>query len=156
MNVKNRNQAAQFHFWKFINWILFAVCNRYAFVTLPWITANNWRWCSETYRFFFVFLFVWYSMASLMFEEPLLCVGPRIEQWTYLCERCLDSNPESCRSKQARYLLSHPSPWANLATHLPTNLATHIPTNLATHLITLHRYNFWEPKSIEFNVKYRE
>jgi hypothetical protein len=26
-------------------------------------------------------------------------------------ERCLDSNPESCRSKQARYLLSHPSPF---------------------------------------------
>ncbi len=32
-------------------------------------------------------------------------------------ERCLDSNPESCRSKQARYQLSHPSP--SLATHLP-------------------------------------
>jgi hypothetical protein len=25
-------------------------------------------------------------------------------------ERCLDSNPESCRSKQARYQFSHPSP----------------------------------------------
>jgi hypothetical protein len=25
-------------------------------------------------------------------------------------ERCLDSNPESCRCKLARYQLSHPSP----------------------------------------------
>ncbi len=38
--------------------------------------------------------------------------------WPLLClcrpfcifERCLDSNPESCRSKQARYQLSHPTP----------------------------------------------
>jgi hypothetical protein len=38
--------------------------------------------------------------------------------WPILClcrtfcifERCLDSNPESCRSKQVRYQLSHPSP----------------------------------------------
>jgi hypothetical protein len=28
----------------------------------------------------------------------------------YIFERCLDSNPESCHSKQARYQLSHPSP----------------------------------------------
>ncbi len=27
-----------------------------------------------------------------------------------IIERCLDTNPESCRSKQARYQLSHPSP----------------------------------------------
>jgi hypothetical protein len=53
--------------------------------------------------------------------------------WSLLClcrpfcifERCLDSNPESCRSKQARYY--------NLATHLPSysapnpRLATHLP-----------------------------
>ncbi len=26
-------------------------------------------------------------------------------------ERCLNSNPDSCRSKQARYQLSHPSPY---------------------------------------------
>jgi|688.fasta_scaffold308345_1 hypothetical protein len=31
-------------------------------------------------------------------------------------ERCLDSNPDSCRSKQASYQLSHPSPF--LVTHL--------------------------------------
>jgi hypothetical protein len=28
----------------------------------------------------------------------------------FVFKRCLDSNPESCRSKQARYQLSHPSP----------------------------------------------
>ncbi len=28
-------------------------------------------------------------------------------------ERCLDTNLESCRSKQARYQLSHPSPWGS-------------------------------------------
>ncbi len=35
-------------------------------------------------------------------------------------QRCLNSNPESCRSKQARYQISQPSP---LAAHLP-KLAT--------------------------------
>ncbi len=48
-------------------------------------------------------------------------------------ERCLDSNPESCRIKQARYQLSHPT---NLVTYLPTNLATQLP-NLATRMIVL-------------------
>jgi hypothetical protein len=33
-------------------------------------------------------------------------------------ERCLDSNPDSCRSKQVCYQLIHPSPY--FATHLPT------------------------------------
>ncbi len=43
--------------------------------------------------------------------------------WPLLClcrpfcmfERCRDSNPESCRSKQARYQLSHPSPLQTLS-----------------------------------------
>jgi hypothetical protein len=48
----------------------------------------------------------------LHFFGGLECVGHS----SYLCrpfcifERCLDSNPESFRSKQARYQLSHPSP----------------------------------------------
>ncbi len=37
---------------------------------------------------------------------PLLCLCRSF----CICERCLDSNPESCRSKQERYQLSHPSP----------------------------------------------
>ncbi len=61
--------------------------------------------------------------------------------WRLLClchsfsifERCLDANPESCRSKQARYQLSHPyhtsfsqsSP--SLSHPSPPNLATHLP-----------------------------
>ncbi len=55
---------------------------------------------------------------------PLRCVC----RLCCIFERCLDSNPEGCRSKQAR-----------LATHLPY-LATHLPTQplislyLATHL----------------------
>ncbi len=46
----------------------------------------------------------------------------------YIFERRLDSNPESCRSMQARYQLSHPSndTGTYLATHL-SNLATHLP-----------------------------
>ncbi len=51
-------------------------------------------------------------------------------------EGCLDSNPEYCRSKLARYRLSHPSlllshPSLLLSTH-PSYLATH-PFYLATH-----------------------
>jgi hypothetical protein len=40
--------------------------------------------------------------------------------WRPFCifDKCLYLNPESCRSKQARYPLSHPSPY--LATPLPT------------------------------------
>ncbi len=62
---------------------------------------------------------------------PLLC----------LCRPFCRFEPESCRRKQARYQLSHPSP-TNLATHFPnlatrlTNLATNLP-NLATHLTNL-------------------
>ncbi len=60
-------------------------------------------------------------------------------------------DPESCRSKQARYQLSHPSP-TNLPTHFPnlatrlTNLATNLPNfatnlpNLATNLPNLATY----------------
>ncbi len=40
-------------------------------------------------------------------------------------ERCLDSNPESCRSKQARYQLYHPSPygrWLTMTSHSLSDL----------------------------------
>ncbi len=42
-------------------------------------------------------------------------------------ERCLDSNAERCRSRQARYQLSHPSPWLS---HPPPWLS-HPPPYLA-------------------------
>ncbi len=58
---------------------------------------------------FFVYFF-----GGLPLCWPLLCLCHPF----CIFERCLDSNPESCRSKQARYQLSHPSP-SNLATHLP-------------------------------------
>ncbi len=45
-------------------------------------------------------------------------------------DRCLDSNPESCLSKQARYRLDHPYPF--LATHLPI---CHLSPYLAKHLL---------------------
>ncbi len=52
-------------------------------------------------------------MLCIFFWRARVC-------WSLLCfcrpfcifERCLDSNPESCRSKQARYQLSHPSPYS--------------------------------------------
>ncbi len=64
-------------------------------------------------------------LATHLFMSPIL----------YIFERCLDSNPESCRSKQARYQLSHSSPC--LANHLPTeppiSLLSHLSPNLASH-----------------------
>jgi hypothetical protein len=70
---------------------------------------------------------------------PLLCLCRRF----CIFGRCLDSNPESCRSKQqARFrtkldtrLLNLATHLSNLATHL-LNLATHLPS-LATHLLNL-------------------
>ncbi len=52
-------------------------------------------------------------------------------------ERCLDSKPESCRSKHgcATNLATH---LPDLATHLP-ELATHLP-NVATHLPNLNTH----------------
>ncbi len=70
-------------------------------------------WWLLCYLLFFVNNF---TAAILNFYFFIFCI--------FLCrsfsifERCLDSNPESCRSKQARYQLSHPSPF--LATHLLT------------------------------------
>ncbi len=49
-------------------------------------------------------------------------------------EKCLDSNQESCRSKQARYQLSHPSPYlaTSLLSHQSPYLATHLPKKNTT------------------------
>ncbi len=68
----------------------------------------------------FVFFFAGKSvLAILLCWCPLMIFG----YWV-----CLFANRESCRSRQAYYLiLSHPSP-CNLATHPPCNLATHPPS----------------------------
>jgi hypothetical protein len=55
--------------------------------------------------FFVYFWASWNALATLC--RPI-CI----------LERCLDSNPENCRSKQVCYQLIHPSTY--LATHLPT------------------------------------
>ncbi len=43
-------------------------------------------------------------------------------------EGCLDSNPECCRSKLARYRLSHPSPW-RLSHPSPRTVIAHYALN---------------------------
>ncbi len=87
------------------------------------------RWTPATLQSF------WSNIAP----PPRFCIfwGARV-CWPLLClcrpfgtlERCLDSNPESCRSKQATNLVQtpkhrHPSPF--IAIHL-SNLATHLPS----------------------------
>ncbi len=56
----------------------------------------------------FFCIFFWRARVCCVLATPLL-MSPIL----YFFERCLDSNPESCRSKQAldlyRYQLSHPS-----------------------------------------------
>jgi hypothetical protein len=58
----------------------------------------------------------WYIFWRAKVCWPLLCLCRPF----CIFERCLDSNPESCRSKQARYELSNPAFF--LATHLPGHL----------------------------------
>ncbi len=73
-----------------------------------------------------------HSNIFLIFWRARVC-------WLLLClcrpfcmfERCLDSNPESCRSKHACYQLSQPFPY--LATR-PISLLSHPSPCLATHL----------------------
>jgi hypothetical protein len=50
--------------------------------------------------------------AFISISLTLLVLATRLLMLPIFCifERCLDSNPESCRSKQVRYQLSHPSP----------------------------------------------
>ncbi len=50
----------------------------------------------------FLFLFFWRARVYW----PLLCLCRPF----CMFDRCMDSNPENCRSKQARYQLGHPSP----------------------------------------------
>jgi hypothetical protein len=84
------------------------------------------------YIHFFSFIFFWRARVC----RPLL----RLCRPFMIFEGCLDSNPECCRSKLARYRLSHPSqyrlshPSQNRLSHpTPNDLATHPSTDLATH-----------------------
>jgi hypothetical protein len=66
--------------------------------------------CSSCYLFvrfdnrFYSFLGIFWRARVC---RPFLCFCRPI----CIFESCLDSNPESCRSKQASYQLSHPSPF---------------------------------------------
>ncbi len=71
-------------------------------------------------------IFLFYLRHVFLNLQPVYFFGGPIVCWSLLCfcrafcvfERYLDSNPESCRIKQARYQLNYPSPF--LTTHLPT------------------------------------
>jgi hypothetical protein len=74
-------------------------------------------------------LFFWLARVCW----PLLCLCRPF----CIVERCLDSNPESCRSKQARYQLSHPSPYQS-----PISLFSHPSPSKTTHLpLPVNFYN---------------
>ncbi len=87
-------------------------------------------------------------IAGLLFRVQFFCIFFWRTKvcWPLLClcrpfcsfERCLDSNQESCRCNQARYQLSHPSPYyaTNLLTQPPISLLSHPSPYLATHLPT--------------------
>ncbi len=52
--------------------------------------------------------YAWYLYSfSRIFFGRLECVGHACRPFC-IFERCLDSNPESCHRKQARYQISHP------------------------------------------------
>ena len=64
------------------------------------ITSCIWRY--RLNPFFLSFLYIFWRARVC---RPLLCLCRPF----MIFERCLDSNPEYCRSKLARYRLSHPS-----------------------------------------------
>ncbi len=64
----------------------------------PFLSENLSRYI---YRLLSVFLYIFWRSRVCW---PLLCLCRRV----CIFERCLDSNTESCRSKQARYQFTHP------------------------------------------------
>jgi hypothetical protein len=99
------------------------------------------EWVPLFYVIFFIFLIVYIELhqqhslrafTDRIFFFGLKCVDHSFNYVAHFCifERCLNSHPVCFNSKQARYQLSHPSPY--LATYLP-NFATQL-LDLATHL----------------------
>ncbi len=96
--------------------------------------------------FSFVFLFCiffWWARES----RPLL----RLCRPFMIFERCLYSNPECCRSKLARYRLSHPSLYVSYpslykATHPSINL------NVYTKRLKQDLLVFWRKKMLASNL----
>ncbi len=52
----------------------------------------------------------WEMLFCIFFWRARVLANPGLCRPFCIFERCLDSNPESCCSNQARYQLSHPSP----------------------------------------------
>jgi len=72
--------------------MIFGICKEWASSKDIYLTNN---------KYFFCCIFFWRARVC----RPLLCLCRPF----MIFEGCLDSNPEYCRSKLARYRLSHPS-----------------------------------------------
>jgi hypothetical protein len=68
---------------------------------------------NSTPHYYIFCIFLWWATVCW----PLLCLCRPF----CIFERCLDLNPESCRSKLARYQLSNPSSWEMNALFLGVN-----------------------------------
>ncbi len=77
---------------------------------------------------------------------PLLC-------WCPFCifERCLNSNPESCRTMRARYLLSNPSPSGYTYQPKRTTYGWGSTYNIAANLMSIFKLLKIKSKFQEFN-----
>jgi hypothetical protein len=104
LNIHTAEKPGKVIFW----WV--KPCS---FLSVPWTAkpqraTKNRTDRSSMYLTFFKFFG---GLESVDFSFCLCCPF-------CIFEICLDSNPENCRSKQARCQLSHPSTY--LATHLPS------------------------------------
>ncbi len=77
-------------------------------------------------------------------SHGLECIGYSFADVAHFCifERCLDSNPECCRSKQMSYQLSHPSPYQYYYYFLP-DYESGIRKSLSIYLPYIHVRISW-------------
>jgi hypothetical protein len=66
--------------------------------------------CKRVEFFFFGLPYLAVTVQTDLFLRARVCWPLQCRPSFGIFERCLDSNSESCRRKQARYLPSHPSP----------------------------------------------